>query len=154
MTESLEAYTDTLARFYSVWKPLENHLLSCPHPDTLDISNRLRADRLEADLRSLNTPPLPVLSPPFSSSDRPTLAGILYVLEGSRHGGKMISKVACERLPVTLQDGCQFFAQDPSSFSENWQSFVHWTHSLDEAEVVTAAAVSEQTFKFIQSAFV
>ena len=155
MTRDLASYRDALTRFYTVWRPLEDHLAQCAAATVTDLTSRLRADKLASDLKSLDISPdqLALKESPFSRRDIATFAGILYVLEGSRHGGKTISRVACEKLPVTPDAGCSFFAQDPATMSRLWQDFLAWTHTLSGPDIPRAADTAAETFQFIQTAF-
>ena len=108
-----------------------------------DWSGRLRSDALMADLAALGRNRPPLLS--FSFHDRPGIAaGIAYVLEGSRLGGKLIAR-KLER--GGLQDAPVSFIAHGAD-DRFWPSFTTWLSARDQSEAYAedALAAANATF--------
>ncbi|MGR3759804.1 biliverdin-producing heme oxygenase [Roseobacteraceae bacterium NS-SX3] len=116
-----ESYADFLRLHSALVPPLENWLAACGAAALLpDWPMRQRTDALLSDLRALSLPPLepvPVALEPCL----PSAAGVLYVLEGSRLGGKVLARRAAAaetELPASfLLHGAD---------QRLWQSFLNW----------------------------
>ncbi|WP_198350863.1 biliverdin-producing heme oxygenase [Flavisphingomonas formosensis] len=102
-----------------------------------DWSSRRRADRLRTDMAVLEiaVPPPLALPPP----DNPAaIWGMLYVLEGSRLGGAMLSRRIDPRFPKKYLNSDQNGA--------DWRNFLRQLEvSLDYAAALAAATIAAET---------
>ncbi|GAA0571667.1 biliverdin-producing heme oxygenase [Caenispirillum bisanense] len=105
-------------------------------------ASRLRSQALKDDLDALRLP-LPHDPPPTLPADREGVAGICYVLEGSRLGGRVLARrVAAAPGPL------------PAAFLRHgedqplWPTFLAWLESLTwtPAGLARAAAAASATF--------
>jgi len=149
------SYRQVLRTFYGIWAPLEALLADSPltGDSSLELKNRMRMEQLHHDLLILGDSPeaircLPTADLPWSTLSKAEAAGVLYVMEGSTHGGKVIGKTLESRLGITSQTGSRFFAGHGERNMELWKGFVQWTASaLEEDEIPPAAEASRQTFQ-------
>lgn len=101
-----------------------------------DWPERRRGSALRADLAALDTA-LPA-EEEFEASPSPaTIAGILYVLEGSRFGGRLIARGLPAALPRQYLD---------PAVAPSWPAFLAWleerlTEEEARAEAAAAAAI-------------
>lgn len=108
-----EDYRRCLRGLLSIWRPFEPALATGETWAALGMegSRRSRREALERDLRVLGDDParVPALSvdPPL---DLPGRIGVLYVLEGSALGGRVIRADVLRRLGPGLADATTFFA--------------------------------------------
>jgi len=105
------------------WERLES--LSLP-----DVSLRkARYDALSHDLATLGdeVPPLAC----SSGSPDPVIAGCLYVLEGSVHGGSYLLKQIGSSAVGIPAGACGFLEGFGSENGRMWTSFVQWLGSLE-----------------------
>lgn len=100
-------------------------------PD-LDFAARRRSSRLAADLAALGEPTPPARSAPVVRS-RGTALGLMYVLEGSTLGGRVIRKRAvADGVDLT---GLSFLDAYGEAAGERWRSFL----AVLERETATPA---------------
>ncbi len=95
-------------------------LLAGDMPDVLGaMADRVR--RLEDDLRVMGTDPATVPSAPLPSDlDAAGAVGIVYVLEGSVLGGRIIARHLAERLGLGPETGAAFYADAPAGTHPRW----------------------------------
>ncbi|NNM28721.1 MAG: biliverdin-producing heme oxygenase [Akkermansiaceae bacterium] len=161
LTRSRADYGAALRRFLAVWHPLEKLLEESPLRDDpgLDLPRRLRSRALLADLARLGDPD-PVgtagagLRAPWSSLDTPRAIGVLYVLEGSTLGGRLICRKLDEDLGITPGSGASFFAGHGPDNAAMWKSFLEWSETaLAPGGVAEAVEAACTTFRFFLEAF-
>lgn len=107
-----------------------------------DARARLRSRALERDLRLFEIAPLIDVNMSFLN-ERTSVAGICYVLEGSRLGGAYLAS-------LLARNGRAY----PSNFLRHgqdvplWKTFVEWlsTRELTNAGIDSAAAAAENMF--------
>jgi len=150
ITGSRAGYTRVLEQFHGLWKPLEALLAASPVREDreLNLEQRFRAGNLERDLRVLSGNPMPSATLPWLTLSLPQSAGILYVLEGSTHGGAVISKHLRENLGIGPESGGSFFAGHGAENGAYWQAFVKWAEaSVPPAQAPEAAAAARDCFQ-------
>jgi len=143
-----DTYADLLARFYGFYLPAEAALANVSGYDAvgIDFEARRKSHLLRQDLAAVGRDPEAV---PLSS-DLPAVRslgqalGWLYVFEGATLGGRVVSRMARERLGVTPESGGSFFASYGDRVGEMWAAFRaalvrHATTPRAEEEVVSAA---------------
>lgn len=136
-----------LSRQLGFYRPLEERLLGLPIDATPPFAPAGRACRLELDLRDLGLTPevvarLPICSelPALESLDE--VAGCVYVIEGAALGGRVIAKVARERLGLD-RVGLRFFGGD-TAIGPRWHAVLAWLEAIEthggDPELVCASA--------------
>ena len=141
---SLDDYGRFLETQARIFPAAEAYLAASPEFRTLsDWADRLRSDALMADLAALGRNQPPLLS--FSFEDRPGVAaGIAYVLEGSRLGGKLIARKlergGLQGAPVS------FIAHGADD--RFWPRFTAWLSARDQGKAYAedALAAANATF--------
>ncbi|MDZ7735241.1 MAG: biliverdin-producing heme oxygenase [Gammaproteobacteria bacterium] len=141
-------YIALLRALYSVFRPLEADLLDSAPMVAGDLGYRPRCTDLESDLVALAAD-LPVVDrgvPRASTRSAAAQVGCLYVLEGSRLGGKVIARQLASTLSLSPDRGMRFFAGSPGANGPDWLQFCRRAESLcgsppaRKAAVVAAAA--------------
>lgn len=133
-----ESYAEFLAVQAAAYLPIEA-ALDAGGIATLvaDWGSHRRADALRADLAALGAPTFDPIEPP-TFADPPALLGGAYVLEGSRLGGKMLSRVVRVSFPREFLAA----AQPPG----RWRAFIETIDRLltstDALERAATAALS------------
>lgn len=151
---------DSYARFLSahaaVMIPLEAALNAAGAEDvTPDWGMRKRGHLLLADLAALNAQPfLPqgvelssdTLAPDGSADTAPALAGVLYVAEGSRLGGRFLARRVPAGFPKAYLD-----AHQPAG---NWAKLLASLDQIlyDEPRTATAIAAALEVFALFERA--
>lgn len=105
-------------------------------------ASRLRSQALKDDLDALRLP-LPQSPPANLPADREAVAGICYVLEGSRLGGKILARrVAAAPAPLPAA----FLRQGEDQ--PLWQTFLGWLEGLPWTPegLARATAAARTTF--------
>ncbi len=144
---SLDCYSDLLARFHGFfvsWEPPVIAALGAPAYG----AERRKIDLLKQDLRALglrdeDIDRLPVCRDLPALRTRSQAFGSMYVLEGATLGGRIISKVAQQRLGLSPAHGCRYFHGYGAQTDVMWRTFgalvlAHTTDD-DEAELIDAA---------------
>lgn len=120
-------YVQYLRLMYDVVKDAEENIFPSLNVYVEDIASRNKAHFIENDLRALGCPPL-VRSTPLSTGcfnlTIPFAMGILYVLEGSSLGGRVILKNITNALGYTAEEGAAYFAGYGNLTGPRWKSFL------------------------------
>lgn len=124
------SYRDHLARLVAFYGPAESALAAVPGlADVLDdLDGRLvKTAWLRDDLGVLGTgPAAPDAEPP--TLDVSEALGMLYVIEGSTLGGKLIARHLERTLGVTSRSGAQFYSSYGPDRGPRW---THFKRALD-----------------------
>jgi heme oxygenase (biliverdin-IX-beta and delta-forming) len=112
------------------------------------------ADRvrwLEEDLRRLGTDPATVPAAPLPAAmDAAAAMGIVYVLEGSVLGGRIIARHLAERLGLGPGTGAAFYADPPAGTHPRWSDVCAWIDDWAAAQGKAAedamVAAARQSF--------
>lgn len=145
----METYGAVLKGFFHYYSALEARLL--PRLDELLVAMprneycyALRSPLLRQDLADLSlTPPQPaeLKALPLPAIDSPDATlGVLYVLEGSTQGGRVIASHLANTLGVNSNLGGRFFSLHAASNS-GWLGFMQLLNLLDEGLLLTEPAV-------------
>lgn len=123
---SVTDYTDMLGIFYSFFGGLEKMIvLHVNQIDFPDYHQRRKSADLAADLIQLGAikPVLALKSElPLIQGNEQAL-GALYVIEGSTLGGKIISKMISQQLPLIKGQGLTFFNSYGEETIPMWERF-------------------------------
>lgn len=161
-TLSRDTYLALLYAFYGAFAPLENALEKALKRHNGSIAFHPRVPLAIEDIRYISghSTDIPPVAP--SSSQEPDLPslpaalGVLYVLEGSRLGGKVISHQLGKTIGVTPIEGGRFFAGTGSGGLESWKAFRTYCegyvkeHPEAAGEIIRSA---NATFHFIREHF-
>ncbi len=156
ITSSRDEYARVLATFHAIVGPLEEALTRSPvlEDPALRLSERLRAQRLTSDLRTLDqaaSAPVPI---PWHAPDSAQAAGILYVLEGSTLGARVISAALKERLGIGPENGGSYFAGRGPATAAMWGSFLSWIEKFTTPEKIDdATTAADSTFQIFLKEF-
>ena len=157
-----EHFRNLLAAYWGLYRPLDDRL--APTVDTrLDEFTYLsRADRLADDLRALgctddDLADLPTLSEPklVDPGSRPELLGVLYVIEGSALGNRLIHRQLASDLGAALLGADAFFHDDGPATSRRWQSFrtLFDRHVTRGPALASAVRTATATFEMYEEWF-
>jgi heme oxygenase len=145
-------YAALLTKLYGYYNALEKLI----HPflvdsEISDYPQRRKTDRLMEDLSTMDTNPGQIqhcLRLPAVESYHSAL-GVLYVLEGSTLGGKIIANMIASRL--NSETGLRFFLSYGENTMEMWRRFKVYLRqpftSEQREEIVTSAMLTFVTFK-------
>lgn len=122
---TLEEYASYLTMMFSVVLQAEKSVFPLVRHVVNDIEERRMLPLITEDLRNLDrTPPYPADvfgGGPFSV---PFAMGIMYVIEGSALGGRVILKNVQKQIAVTESRGGRYFAGYGNQTASKWKSFL------------------------------
>lgn len=124
---TIPAYIEILKKFYGFFNPLELLLNQTTGFSFLfsDYDERRKTNLILRDLRTLNAENQTFLTcddiPKINSQAQ--ALGVLYVMEGSTLGGRMISKMLKENLGLESESGAAFFNGYGAQTMQKWNSF-------------------------------
>lgn len=152
------AYVAVLEAFFYFYRALERMLIPAvsellaglPQADYRYVP---RSPLLGKDLVDLDVLPLPSKpgseAPPLPDTDSTgATLGILYVLEGSTQGGRIIAPRLAQALGVGPTQGCRFFSLHAATNS-GWLGFIQMLNTLEASPSIIKPAVSaaDSTFE-------
>lgn len=128
--QSVETYSQLLARFYSCYAPLEEILSGIAEIEAagINVAERRKSQRLSADLQICGWGEAAIQAISASSSlpeiqDVPSALGCMYVMEGATLGGQIIKREVDSHLGFTPERGCSFFSGYGERTREMWKAF-------------------------------
>lgn len=149
-------YQTHLQSLLGYYRPLERQLATWHGEWSLSGLNwaaRVKSPILEQDLLALGVSPAEIAGVPECTAlpDSKTLAGawgVLYVLEGSTLGGKIISRRLRESLGLTTSSGARFLNPYGDRTGAMWQSFAGSLAGWSQLNVgaLPVVASAQQTF--------
>ncbi|MDW5316459.1 biliverdin-producing heme oxygenase [Rhizobium sp. PL01] len=150
--ESLDSYKNYLRGIWAFREAVERKLVSTVWPEQCDRWDAEMFSNLIADdLRDLDvTPQLSVDAPVLDQSPE-ALLGVLYVLEGSVLGARVLYKRA-QKLGFDGDFGARHLAVQ-SRRSDRWPDFLALLESADSIDMERVANASRATFKTAEQAF-
>ena len=120
-------YAALLGRLYGFYQPLEAALGSITgYADLgLNLDERRKLAWLVADLTALGCSPesFPISTQAPEIGSLGSALGSMYVVEGASLGGRYISKLVEQRLGLTPDRGCSFFASYRERIGPMWAAF-------------------------------
>ena len=161
ITRTRDDYLHILRRFWGVWDPIERLLTHSPiaGDQELNLNNRLRAHLLLKDLEAISEEQIDISglkqpALPWPNVSMPQAAGILYMLEGSRLGGKLISRNLEANLGITESTGGSFFASAGTDPIHLWRTFVRWAENTVPGEQIDEATqTAREAFDLLNNWF-
>lgn len=144
---SNQEYINYLTLMYNVVKDTEENIYPIIEHIFEDLGERKKTHYLENDIKKLGAKlpegKTPLTSTGFNAS--PGFAvGVMYVIEGSTLGGRVIYKNINSSLGHTEEDGASYFAGYGNTTGSHWKKFLEkfTTYTIDnncEAEVLAGA---------------
>lgn len=123
---TVERYARILQVFQAFFEPVESALdRTCPPQYQALWEGRQRAARLRTDLATVGSAPdgtLNASAPVPDLSDPGRWLGALYVVEGSRLGGQVISRFLEKHFGWQNGQGYSFFTGDPEPTRNAWKA--------------------------------
>jgi heme oxygenase len=137
--------------FHGYYAAIEPRLVALARETRVSLPNVARAGLLEQYLLALGVPAEAIAAGPRCADlptlrDREHLAGCLYVLEGSRLGGRVIARFVEKHLGLTRPRGCSFFADEGQETTRRWMEVLSWLEGhaadagVDPRQIVSSAA--------------
>ena len=151
----VEAYRALLVRFHGFHRGFEEARdLAGAGLDPALVPHASRADLIEQDLRALGMTGGAQASLPLVRlvyTDRPSLLGAIYVVEGSSLGGVLIARMAADRLGLGPDTGTAFFTGDGRDTTRRWRAVVAALDgSADPATLAVSVQSARATFAAMQ----
>lgn len=126
---SVKTYVQVLKAFLGFFEPLEARICSLDQWESagIDLPRRLRSDLLRRDLHYLGlddtaVDTLPRCTDLFPITRLDSGLGVLYVLEGSTLGGKVIASDLASRFGLAPSSGILFFSSGGRDVVSDWRS--------------------------------
>lgn len=145
---TIEEYGQYLVQMYAVNRDVEQNVYTRLKSVVADVDNRNKAHQIAADLQAINyTEPLPTDNPITAGKPEMSEAfalGVMYVIEGSTLGGRVILKNIGPALQLTEEHGASYFggygANTGGYFGSFMQVLAEYPNSeAEEAEVIAGA---------------
>lgn len=124
---SNEEYAHYLALMYDVVKDSEENIFPALQLYIPDITERKKTHLIEADLKKMGIDVTENQKPVSAGLGNPSAAyamGILYVIEGSTLGGRVILKNISRALGYTEDSGAAYFSGYGNFTGSRWKSFL------------------------------
>lgn len=149
---SLSSY-ETYLRGMSAFRiPVETMLAERIWPDDLSLwSAQAFGALIRADLADLDIHPDEAVPVPPIGGAREDMLGMLYVLEGSALGARLLYRRA-QALGLRADFGARHLAAQAER-SDRWSRFLHLLESDDAIEIDRVASASRATFTVAETAF-
>lgn len=157
----LRAYQHVLIGYFHLYQEMETEIeraLLANNLDSFDYLARRKHGWLAADLAYFDVNPYTSgfyptgLLGPFPTGNAGQLVGMLYAIEGSTLGGRVIAKHLAKNLKLTAHSGARFFngyeAQTPQRWSE-FEEFMN-TNCTDAATLEQACFGARVTFLLVE----
>lgn len=153
-TLSLSQYTHYLQAMYPVIRDVEQQVFPIVKSLLPDLPQRMKQHLLEQDLKGLNTE-IPTGASPLQD-DLPTLTiaqamGLMYVIEGSTLGGRVILKSLDKNLGLSAENNAAYFSGYGAGTGLLWKAFLeHLTnYAVNENKQQEVIAGAEMGFAAI-----
>jgi heme oxygenase len=154
--ETKDAYRTLLARFLTIYEPLEKNLAEAVEWSRMgwEFSKRLKTPWLQDDLLALELSAAQIDALPRCEQLPPcdsfgAVVGCLYVIEGSTLGGQMLAQQFHQMLGITPENGGRFFQGYGEATIVQWREFRTWA----EAQAVADSSVEEPAILAARATF-
>ncbi|WP_082546734.1 biliverdin-producing heme oxygenase [Rhizobium sp. Root483D2] len=150
--DSADSYKSYLRGICAFREAVERKLTSTGWPPHCDgWSPELFSDLIAQDLQNLGVNPQPMVEEPDVEQSPEALLGMLYVLEGSALGARVLYKRA-QTLGFDADFGARHLAVQ-SRRSDRWPAFLALLENADDIDMDRVADASRATFKAAEQAF-
>lgn len=149
---NLQQYCNYLKSMYQVIYDTEQNIFPFLKDTIPDLEKRKKAHLLERDLNFLGRNNNGVRNFPLTCKidtiTLPYALGIIYVIEGSTLGGRVILKNIQRVLGFTEEEGASYFAGYKSETSSLWRKFLDVLTEFEAAHNSEKAIISGADFAF------
>lgn len=150
--DSSASYKTYLRGISAFRDAVERKLMSTPWPPHCRTWHaELFSDLIAQDLKSLDVQPQIEVEAPDVEQSAEALLGMLYVLEGSALGARVLYKRA-QQLGFDADFGARHLAVQ-SRRSDRWPAFLTLLENADDIDMERVADASRATFKAAEQAF-
>lgn len=148
----LASYRRYLRGMEAFRAPYEAALTQIPWPEAFGTWRpQMIGDLLRADIADLGTSALPPLAPVTLSGNLEPMLGVLYVLEGSSLGARILHQRA-RKLELTDTWGARHLARQASG-TQNWVEFLTILEEAFDIDIHTVCGASLTVFAAATKAF-
>lgn len=146
------AYRDYLRGISAFRSAIESRLTATAWPEEFaGWQAEMFADLIAEDLRDLDVAPQPPVDAPVLDQSPEALLGMLYVLEGSALGSRVLYKRA-QQLGFGADFGARHLAVQ-SRRSDRWPAFLALLENAGSIDMDQVTIASRATFKTAEQAF-
>lgn len=141
---SLTDYANYLARMYPVVKYCEETIFPLVE-ELMNVDERRKLSHMEKDLEALGVSPVTeTFAPDYAVDNMSAALGVMYVIEGSTLGGKVILKHLAGRHPISENNYGRFMYGYGEETGKRWKDFLqvftaYIAEHNSEAETIGAA---------------
>jgi heme oxygenase len=148
---SAEQYSLYLQLMHDIVKDTEENIFPLLKQVITDIDERRKAHLIESDLQHLGIKKDHFFQPLTHSLQSVTTAfalGIMYVVEGSSLGGRVILKNISEALGYDANAGARYFAGYGQTTGSHWKKFLTMLTDFETAEKCEDEIIAGADFAF------
>lgn len=150
--DDLEAYKAYLHGMSAFRLPVEHALAGLAWPDRLaPFDTETIGDLILSDLADLDMNPAPPPAPPVIARTPEAMLGLLYVLEGSALGARLLYRRA-RALGLTESFGARHLAAQAAT-TDRWPRFLALLEAAEPIEIDRVAETSTAAFHLAEKAF-
>lgn len=147
-----EEYGKYLEHMYAVNRDVEQNVYPKLKNVVADVDNRNKAHQIEADLKAINyNQPLPAANPITAGKPEMSEAfalGVMYVIEGSTLGGRVILKNIGPALQLTEENGASYFGGYGANTGRYWESFMQVLTNYPDSQEAEQEVIAGADFAF------
>lgn len=147
-----DQYAQYLEQMYAVNADAEQNIYPLLKNVVSDVNDRNKAHLIENDLKALGrNNSLPTDKPFTSKKSDMTEAfalGVMYVIEGSTLGGRVILKNIQPALQLTEDNGASYFAGYGTNTGPAWESFMNVLTNYPDSEATEQEVIAGADFAF------
>lgn len=145
---SLNYYLFLLTAYYEFYAALEASIEDCIVREDIAFSyhDRRKLPWIIEDLQYFEVDPkYPPYCPscplkPFTIDSKAQLIGVLYTIEGSTLGGRIISRHLYQHFSLSADNGARFFSGYGDKTADYWHAFLNFADSLERTPALFSAA--------------
>lgn len=144
-------YAQYLEQMYAVNNDVEKNVYPLLKNVVADVDSRNKAHQIEADLKVIGEGSLPADSPITANRSEMSEAfalGVMYVIEGSTLGGRVILKNIQPALQYTEENGATYFGGYGANTGKYWESFMQVLTNYPEDEATEQEVIAGADYAF------
>jgi heme oxygenase len=152
--DSIEKYVSLLSIMYGYYASVERSVQPYLGPDNFpDFDARRKSESILQDILYFSGTARPSLCLEIPVADSYSRAlGMVYVMEGSTLGGKIIAGVIARQLNIPSDQGFSFFLSYKDKTQYMWESFKqHLEKTFDDREQEQVIDSARQTFNTLKT---
>lgn len=141
-------YATYLSLMHDVIRDVEDFVFPVISNNITDIEQRQKVGWLESDFQAMSLVPSQKPTPFQGRFNVPFALGVMYVLEGSTLGGRVILKNVEKSLGFNPENGARYFAGYGNSTGSYWKNFLEMILRYEADSGETEAIIQGATFAF------